>query len=162
MVDRKLLGLSATLHLGRNLGFEITNDPWKGVHPMKLSYLMVANAVVNMIFGIAFVLVPGLVLGVYGVMAMERPVEQLLGVELIGFAVLNWFARNATGGETLRAILLANFVANALGFIVTLLLSLSGVPNALVWSAVVIPLLFALGFGYFLFIKRSASATAQN
>jgi len=124
---------------------------------MKLSYLMVVNAVVNTIFGIALVLVPESLVAFLGVMAMERVAEQLFGAQLIGFAVLNLFARNAKEGETRRAIVLANLVANMIGFIVTLTIQLSGAWNALGWIVVVIPLLFALGFAYFLLVRPRES-----
>ncbi len=129
---------------------------------MKLSYLMVVNAVFVAIYGIALVLVPGFVLALYGAMSMERPTEQIFGAYLIGFAVLNWFARNAKGGEALRAILLANLVTNTLGLILALLAQLSGMWSAFGWSTVVIFLLLALGFAYFQFMKPSGLANMRQ
>ena len=126
---------------------------------MKLSYLMTVSAVVAVIFGIAFVLASGSLMPLYG--ATLNPagtiIAQLFGAALIGFAVVNWFARNAKEGEALRAIVLANLVSDTIGFIVALLGQLSGVVNALGWSTVVIYLLLALGFAYIQFIKPSAS-----
>jgi hypothetical protein len=84
-------------------------------------------------------------------------IPQLFGAALIGYAVVNWFARNAKGDEALRAIILANLVADTVGFIVALLGQLSGLTNALGWFTVVIYLLLALGFGYFQFVKPSSS-----
>ncbi len=127
---------------------------------MKFSYLMIVSAVIYAIFGIAFVLVPGLVLGLYGGMSMEPLTDHVLGAALIGFAVLNGFARDAKQGEALQAIMLANLVFNAIGFIAILLQQLSGGPNALGWSTVLISLLLALGFAYFQFMKPGG-ATAS-
>ena len=124
---------------------------------MKLNYLMIVSAVVYAIFGIAFVLAPGFVLSLYGGMSMEPLTDHLFGAALIGFAVLNVFARNAKEGEALRSIILANLVFNTIGFIVILLPQLSGVVNALGWSTVVISLLLALGFAYFQFMKPKAA-----
>ena len=73
------------------------------------------------------------------------------------YAVVNWFARNAKGDEALRAIVLANLVADTIVFIAALLGQLSGVTNALGWSTVVIYLLLAAGFVYFQFMKPSSS-----
>ena len=125
---------------------------------MKLSYLLVVSAVVNALFGIAFLLVPGTVLALYGGMSMEPYTENLFGAALIGFAVLNWFARNAPEGQALRAVVLANLVGNTLVFILSLLQQLTGVVNVLGWSSVVISLLFALGFAYFLFKRPRATS----
>lgn len=103
---------------------------------MKLSYLMVVSAVVAVIFGIAFVLAAGSLMTLYG--ATLNPagtiIAQLFGAALIGFAVVNWFARNAKEGEALQAIVLANLVSDTLGFILALLGQLAGVVNALGWS----------------------------
>lgn len=117
--------------------------------------LLIVSAVVYIIFGIAFVLVPGFVLALYGGMSLEPLTDHLFGAALIGFAVLNWLGRNANEGETLRAIVLANLVSATLGFLAALLQQLSGGVNALGWSSVVIYLLLALGFAYFQFMKPS-------
>ena len=52
-----------------------------------------------------------------------------------------------------RAIVLALFIGNAVGFVVTLIGQLNNVNGALGWSTVAISLLLALGFGYFQFTK---------
>lgn len=126
---------------------------------MKLSNLMVVTAVVAILFGIAFVLAAGPLISLYGgtLTPAGTVVAQLFGAALIGYAVVNWFARNAKETEALRAIVLANFVADAIGFVVALLGQLSGAANALGWSTVAIYLLLALGFGYFQFMKPGAS-----
>jgi hypothetical protein len=124
---------------------------------MKVNVLMAVNAIVAGLFGIGFVLVPAQVLSQYGI-TTDAPfdlVSQLLGAALIGFAVLTWTARNATGSEAGRAILLALCVADAIGFVVALIGQLGGVANALGWSTVAIYLVLALGFGYFRFAKQA-------
>lgn len=50
------------------------------------------------------------------------------------------------------------FVYSAVGLVVALYSQLAGMVNALGWSTVVLFLLFALGFGYFQFMKPSESA----
>lgn len=124
---------------------------------MKLRALMVINAILAGVFGISFVLAPGYTLSQYGHTA-NAPLEylgQLVGASLIAFAILTWSARNTPDSEARRAILLALFIGDAIGFIVALIAQLGGVDNELGWSTVVIYLLLALGFGYFRFAKRS-------
>ena len=125
---------------------------------MKLSTLMVINAVVALVFGLAFVLMPGRVVSYYAVTLNEGGlfVGQLFGAALIGFAVLTWLARNSGANEARQAILLALFVSDAVGFVVALLAQLAGVANSLGWSTVAIYLLLALGFGYFRFMRSGA------
>jgi len=114
--------------------------------------------VVAGIFGIGFVVAPGTTLALYGISpdAAFRLVAQLFGAALIGFAVLTWSARNAKASDSRKAIVLALFVSDGLGFILSVIGQLQGIPNALGWLNVVIYLLLALGFGYFQFIKPSA------
>ncbi len=126
---------------------------------MKLSALMIVNAVVAGVFGVGFVLVPGQVLSQYGI-AVDAPIEymgQLFGAALLGFAVITWSARNVAASEARNAILLGLCVADLAGFILALQSQLSGVVNALGWSTVGIYLLLALGFGYFRFMKPTAA-----
>ena len=82
---------------------------------------------------------------------------QLFGAAFILLSILLWFARNAPGSDVaLRAIVLAVFVGDTIGFIVALLGQLAKVANALGWITVALYLLLALGFGYFQFFKPAA------
>ena len=125
---------------------------------MKLNTLMVINTVIAAVFGITFVLVPAQVLQLYGVTADAafKYVGQLFGASLIGFAVLTWLARSAADSVARRAIVLALFVSDGIGFIVALVGQLAGVVNALGWSTVVIYLLLAVGFGYIQFTQPAS------
>ena len=126
---------------------------------MKLGTLFTINAVVTVVFGLAFVLVAGTLLSLYGITLSPGGliVARLFGAALLGYAVLTWFARNAEESEARQAVVLALFIGDVVGFIVALLGQLSGAVNALGWSTVAIYLLLALGFGYFQFMKPSAS-----
>lgn len=126
---------------------------------MKLRNLSTVAAVVSILLGLGLVLVPGRLASPYGLELDEAGlmVLRLLGAAFLGYAVLNWFARNAEQSKARQAIILAQFVGNAMAFIAALANQLSGVPNAVGWVAVVAYLLFALGFGYFQFVKPSAA-----
>jgi hypothetical protein len=129
---------------------------------MRLKTLLVMNAVVNAIFGIGLVLVPGSVIGLFVLqMPMYNPLgTQLLGTNLIGFAVLNYLARNAGEGDALlQPILLANLVANAMGFVLALIVQLGSTATVTNWLSVALTLFFALGYAYFLVMSRRPSAS---
>jgi hypothetical protein len=119
---------------------------------MKLKTLLVIHAVVALVYGISFELVPALVLSIYGV--TQGPAETLMaryfGVELIAVGLLCWFARNVADALARRAIILAVFISDIVGVIVSGQGTLSGAMNAVGWTAVGLYLLFALGFGYML------------
>lgn len=125
---------------------------------MTLKRMMIINAVVAAVFGVAFVLVPGRLVALYGVEASTilKYAGQLLGAAFVGFAVLTWSARNAGDSAARKAIVLALLIGNGVGFIVSLLGQLNNVVGALGWSTVVIYLLLALGFGYFQIAKPPA------
>jgi len=116
---------------------------------------MVINSIIAFVFGIAFVLIPGQVLSLYG--AQPSPelnyVGQLFGGALLAFAVLTWLARNAAESDSRKAIVKALFVGDGIGFIVVLIAQLDNVVNNLGWSTIIIYLLLAIGFGYFSFSK---------
>jgi len=122
---------------------------------MKLSTMLAIAAVVAGIFGLAFVLVTGPLLSFYGITLDKAGtlVAQLFGAALIGFAVLNWLARNVTDRGAQQAILLANLISDTVGFVMAFIGQLAGIANALGWSTVAIYLLLALGFAYFQFMK---------
>ena len=126
---------------------------------MKLNTMLTIAAVVAGIFGVAFVIVTGPLMSLYGITLDQAGtlVAQLFGAALIGFAVLNWFARNVTDREAQRAVVLANLASDVVGFVMILIGQLAGVANALGWSSVAIYLLLALGFAYFQFMKREAA-----
>jgi DMSO reductase anchor subunit len=126
---------------------------------MKLKTLMIINAIVAIVFGVTFVIVPTQAYSLYDITADEQLIYmgQLFGAALIGFALLTWMARNATDSDARRAIVLALFIADGIGFVVALIGQLSNVVNALGWSTVAIYLLLALGFGYFQFFKPASS-----
>lgn len=127
---------------------------------MKLSALMVVNAIVAVVFGLGFMFAPGQVTSFYSpeVGATLEYVAQLFGAALLAFAVLTWVARNAPDSEARRAVLLALFIGDGAGFVIALIAQLGGVVNALGWSTVVIYGLLAIGFGYFRFADTEQTA----
>ena len=126
---------------------------------MKLNNLLVLNAVIAIVYGIAFLLIPGSVLAMYG--AAPGPQINLTGqffaVELIHVGVLAWLIRNVSDGLAQRAIIIAGLVANLVGLVVSLIGTLTGVVSSFGWSAVVIYVVLALGYAYFQFMSPRPS-----
>ena len=123
---------------------------------MKLKNLMVIKTVIVFVFGIAFVVIPTRSMSNYGVMLSQggAVMTQLFGAAFILLGIVLWSARNAPRSDvTLRGIVLAVFVGDLMGFIITLIAQLNRVMNSLGWTSVAIYLLLAIGFGYFQFVK---------
>ncbi|HSG43287.1 MAG TPA: hypothetical protein VLA72_09040 [Anaerolineales bacterium] len=126
---------------------------------MKLSTLMIIKAVIVIFFGIGFILMPTTVMSLFGLTLNPGGalITQLYGASFILLGILMWSARNASGSEAaLRAIVLAAFIGDTIGFIVALIAQLAGVANALGWLTVVLYLFLAMGFGYFQFSKSNS------
>lgn len=126
---------------------------------MNFRNLMIVSAALALGFGVGFALIPEPLASLYGLALtpVGTFIARLLGVEFMGYGLLAWFVRNAVDSEIRRAILLAFFITDATGFLVALLGQLSSMMNVLGWSIVGIYLLLATGFGYFRFVKPSAS-----
>ncbi len=122
---------------------------------MKLSTLFIITAVVALIYGVAFIVVPNSAMGLYGI-TLDLGAQFLgryLGAAFLGFAALAWLTRNAETSQARRAVVVSFFVATVLGLLVAIYDKFAGAGNALVWLNVVIYLLLAVGFGYFTFMK---------
>lgn len=118
---------------------------------------MIAKALVCLSFGIPLLFIPVQIMNLYGLeldfggMVMAR----LYGATLLGNLILMWFAREDSGSLSQRAIILQMFLYNGIGFVITLMATLTGVMNTFGWTAVAIYLFFTVGFGYFEFVKQS-------
>ena len=125
---------------------------------MKLNMFMTIVAVAAGLFGLGFIFSPEQILSFYGAAPNESAnyMAQLFGAALLGIAVILWLCKDAEDSPVRQAILLGLFVVEGVGFVVTLITQLGGGINALGWSTVIMYLLFALGFGYFRFIKSTA------
>ncbi len=128
---------------------------------MKLSTLLTINAIVAILFGLGFLLIPDTLLSWYGV---DLPVagifiSRLLGAAFVAFATVSWEVRtadSAADSSAVRAILLSFFIGDILGALISLIYQVDGVANALGWTTVAIYLLLGLGFGYFSLRRASA------
>ncbi len=122
---------------------------------MNLRNLYLINMVVTLIFALALLLGPATVLGVYNMRtgSSENLEAQFLGAALILPALISWFAKDLTDMSARQGIGLSLFIFNVVVFVVSLLGTLSGAMRSAGWSAVIIFLLLALGFGYFQFMR---------
>ena len=123
---------------------------------MKLKTLLIIKAIVCLCLGVPILLVPNFIYSIFGATLTAGGVfaAREYGASMMGNLMLTWFARNSQESDARWAIILALFVYDAIGVIVTLVAILSGALNPLAWLVVALYLFLALGFGYFLLPKR--------
>ena len=123
---------------------------------MKLKTLLIIKAIVCLCLGIPILIFPTFIYSIFGASLAVGGVfaAREYGASMMGNLMLTWFARNSQESDARWAIILALFVYDAIGVIVTLVAILSGALNPLAWLVVALYLFLALGFGYFLLPKR--------
>lgn len=126
---------------------------------MKLSTLLIIKAVSAILIGGILLIIPGLFLSLVGVADSQGAAiyGRLYGAACIGIFLLAWFARNAEDSVARRAIILDLCVYDAIGFIATLAVLLSGGVNVFGWLFAAFYLFFAITFGYFLIPQKKAA-----
>src|SRR4030043_1171745 len=125
---------------------------------MNLKTLMILKAIVCLSLGGLLLLAPSFGFSLFGATVTDDgtfPAREY-GAALIGTLLLTWFARNAGESQARRAIILDLFIYDAIGVVITIIATLSGVLNWLGWAVVVLYLFFAVGYGYFWFQKPAA------
>jgi hypothetical protein len=127
---------------------------------MGMRLALIVSAILALVFGVLFYLVPTQAVASFGVIADQsmQHMTRNYGSALIGLAALAWFARDAPDSVARRAIFLGLFVYFTLGSISIALFQLTGIPNVGGWFPFAFHVPLAIAFGYFLFANRGAPA----
>ena len=96
---------------------------------------------------------PGVLFGTFGVIldAFGVTITRVFGAGLLGFAVLLWYGRSTEEPGLQRAVVATMFTYFALSTIFMVLAQLSRVLNVMGWGNVVLHLVLAVWFGFYLF-----------
>ena len=123
---------------------------------MKLGTFLILACIAYIGFGAGLLIAPGPFMSTYGLSLDEGGMlmSRVLGASLIGFTLVFWWSRNAPSSEALLAVLRASLIYNVLDLPTNIIAIQSGLMNTLAWSAVILHVLLAIGFGYFGFVKR--------
>jgi hypothetical protein len=116
-----------------------------------LKSLFMFQALVDALFGIPLVLATGTILSLYG-LSTDRTgtfISQWLGASFIVLAWISWYARNWAEGEPRTVLIRGAFIASVIGLVVSLMFQLGPGGNATTWVFVILPAIFAAGWGYF-------------
>lgn len=120
---------------------------------MKQKTLYLINAGVCLLFALGLLLMPSVMLGLFGMNDTEQAVMlgKLVSVELVVGAVITFLLRDTTDPKTRTAVNYANMAAGALGVIVTLNGTLTGAFGWFGWALLAVYLLVAAAFAYLQF-----------
>lgn len=117
--------------------------------------LFTITLIVELIFAIGFIAVPGAMFGTFGVTPNEFGISlaRLFGSALLGFVVLLWYGRSSTNSELHRAILVSMFTYWLVSSVLMILAQLSGLFNVMGWGTVALHIGFLIAYGICIFKK---------
>lgn len=124
---------------------------------MNVKVFLAIAAAIAALYGIAFLLIPEFVLASYGV-TLDAPTIlgfRFFGVSLLSLGLVGWFVRETSDWDALRGLLLGLSIGNAVGVVVSIWGTVTGIMNAMGWSAVAIYLVLFAGYVYYLSAGRA-------
>ena len=122
--------------------------------------LFLVYLIVEAIFGIGFLFVPGLLMDPMGLTLDETSTTfaRMVGSLIISLPVLLFFARKSASLEFKRGVVYCIFTYLLASTIILLITQIKGLMNAMGWSIVILHLVFLIWFGYYLInqVKRDS------
>jgi hypothetical protein len=120
-----------------------------------MNTLFLVYLIVEAIFGIGFLFVPGLMMDPMGVTLDETSTTfaRLFGSLIISIPVLLFFARKSASSEFRRGVVYCIFIYLLASTIILLITQIKGLMNILGWSIVILHLVFLLWFSYYLIYR---------
>ena len=115
---------------------------------MRPNTVFLLGGVIATAFGLSFLLVPAMLLPMYGAPTDPATVlmSRFFGVALLQVGLMLYLVRETRDAATQRSIALAGVVGSIAGVLVSLLGVMGGVVNALGWSTVAIYAALLLGY----------------
>lgn len=131
---------------------------------MKTDQFLLFNAIVGLFFGLWYLCFPVQGLAVFGLSTNVTGLymTRFFGSALTGIGFVCLYERRRDPAM-LKDLMKALLIGNACGLIVAIFAQLTGTPNMLCWSVVLIYMLLDTGYIYFLFFARDkADSTSQS
>jgi hypothetical protein len=128
---------------------------------MNYRIMFALNSVVAFLFGLGFLFLPSRALGLLGTETFVSTVlvARLFGTAMLGIGLVLWFAKDVTDVTMQKGMGIALLVSAVTGLAVTLLGTFAS--HAVIrtngWAVILVYLIFGLGYGYLLFLKRGSS-----
>jgi hypothetical protein len=115
---------------------------------MRPNTVFLAGGVLGVVFGLGFLLMPGVVLPLYGPAPDSTALlmSRFFGVALFHLGLLLYLLRDVRDAGLVRLIATAGVAGSLAGLAVALMAVLGGLVNGLGWSTVLIYALLLLGY----------------
>ena len=126
-----------------------------------MNTLFLVYLIVEAIFGIGFLFVPGLMMDPMGLTLDETSTTfaRMVGSLIISIPVLLFFARKSASSEFKRGVVYCIFTYLLASTIILLITQIRGLMNAMGWSIIILHLVFLLWFGYYLINQRKMDSS---
>jgi hypothetical protein len=114
-----------------------------------LRTLFLVHFVLGLVFGLAYLLIPGIFLGWFGVSSQDIFPYRLVGAAILAFSASSWYCYKAAEWDRVKIVVQAEIVWTVLAVLVGLYgLVFAGQPTGQ-WISVIIMAGFAAAFTYF-------------
>jgi hypothetical protein len=115
--------------------------------------LFLVSFIVELIFALGFLAIPGTLLGTFGVKMdpFGLVLARLFGSALLAFCTLLWYAREKEAKDLKKAAVRSMFVYWLISTVLLVSTQLNGMLNSMGWSTVVLHLVFTIWAGVFAF-----------
>ena len=122
---------------------------------MNYRILFLINALIAVLLGLGFLVVPSRLLGQLGVdeYAATKLLSQFFGTAMLGLGLLLWFVKDVTEGNLQKGMGIALLIGTAAGLIITVTGTTSGILRANWWVAMVVYAILGLAYAYLVFLK---------
>ena len=122
---------------------------------MSYKTLFLINSFIAFLLGAAFLFVPSRAIDQFGVdnYASTKMVAQFFGTAMVALGLLLWFAKDIPSETVQRGMAIALLVGAVAGLVVTLIGATSGILRANGWMAILVYVLFGLGYAFLVFMQ---------
>ena len=126
--------------------------------------LLTVTAVVAVLYGLAFLLIPDGINALYGVPSAPHTAlyTRFFGSALLGFGVIDWFAKDFRSWDATRGVLIGTAVTTAVGGLIALSAVVTGLSNAMTWTSVLVYALLFVGGGIFALTGREEFSRGRH
>ena len=114
-----------------------------------LKTLFLVHFVVGLVFGLLYLLIPGVFLKLVGMPVPDEIPYRIIGAAVLAFTASSWYCYQAAEWERVKIVVIAEIVWTALNVVVGLYGLIFAGMAAAEWINVVIMAGFAAAFSYF-------------